>query len=161
MWRNQIDPNGGRRCSDPDMHRDGHSEAGYIFFVHSERRDADRLRYCPAGSQMVTWRPFAGRDMMGIPRVIYSYPVALTLGVPAFFIARCLGWLSSKAVFSGGAGGTRWAHTCSPGDSRTIVAGCFGLSPYGSAMSVKFYLQDHKIDCRDFRYTSPLSETQI
>jgi len=35
--------------------------------------------------------------------VIFTYPFALTLGVPAFIVARYLGWLSLRAVIAGGA----------------------------------------------------------
>lgn len=40
----------------------------------------------------------------GFPVIMFSYPVALILGIPAFFIARYLGWLSLKAVVLGGTG---------------------------------------------------------
>ncbi|MHC1551221.1 hypothetical protein [Phyllobacterium sp. K27] len=40
----------------------------------------------------------------GFPIIMFSYPVALILGIPAFFVARYLGWLSLKAVVLGGAG---------------------------------------------------------
>jgi|GEM_PF-1221131 len=36
--------------------------------------------------------------------VIFAYPFALTLGIPAFIVARYLGWLSLPAVIAGGAG---------------------------------------------------------
>ncbi|WP_244923329.1 hypothetical protein [Ochrobactrum quorumnocens] len=38
----------------------------------------------------------------GFSVIMFSYP--LILGIPAFFIARYLGWLSLKAVVLGGAG---------------------------------------------------------
>ena len=40
----------------------------------------------------------------GFPIIMFSYPLALMFGIPAFFIARYLGWLSLRAVFLGGAG---------------------------------------------------------
>ena len=40
----------------------------------------------------------------GFAITVISYPFALTLGIPAFFIARYLGWLSLKAVLLGDAG---------------------------------------------------------
>lgn len=40
----------------------------------------------------------------GFPIIMFSYPLALMFGIPAFFVARYLGWLSLKAVLLGGAG---------------------------------------------------------
>ncbi|MBC8719937.1 hypothetical protein [Ochrobactrum sp. Marseille-Q0166] len=39
----------------------------------------------------------------GFPVVIFSYPVALILGIPVYIAARKLGWLSLKATLLGGA----------------------------------------------------------
>ncbi|MEJ5020965.1 hypothetical protein WH297_14660 [Ochrobactrum vermis] len=47
---------------------------------------------------------FVMGDFRGFAITVISYPFALTLGIPAFFIARYLGWLSLKAVLLGGAG---------------------------------------------------------
>ncbi|WP_266065061.1 hypothetical protein [Brucella intermedia] len=40
----------------------------------------------------------------GFPIIMFSYPVAFILGIPGFFIALYLGWLSLRAVLLGGAG---------------------------------------------------------
>jgi len=40
----------------------------------------------------------------GFPIIMFSYPLALMFGIPAFFVARYLGWLSLRAVLLGGAG---------------------------------------------------------
>lgn len=40
----------------------------------------------------------------GFPIIMFSYPLALMFGVPAFCVARYLDWLSLRAVLLGGAG---------------------------------------------------------
>ncbi|WP_235817573.1 hypothetical protein [Brucella cytisi] len=40
----------------------------------------------------------------GFPIILFSYPLALIFGIPAFFIAPYLGWQSLKATLLGGAG---------------------------------------------------------
>ncbi|MBV7483228.1 hypothetical protein [Bordetella sp. BOR01] len=47
---------------------------------------------------------FFMKGFRGFPIIMISYPLALVLGIPAFFAARHLGWLSLKAVLLGGAG---------------------------------------------------------
>lgn len=41
---------------------------------------------------------FVAGGFRGFPIIVISYPFALILGIPAFFIARYLGWLSLRVA---------------------------------------------------------------
>ncbi|MBB4096020.1 hypothetical protein [Brucella pecoris] len=81
----------------------------------------------------------------GFPIIMYSYPVALILGIPAFFIARYLGWLSLKAVLSGGAGlgilaGLMLAFDGFHGRQLSVILGFALLATHGTVVAGLFWI---------------------
>ncbi|MGU3495573.1 hypothetical protein ACLBXM_16155 [Xanthobacteraceae bacterium A53D] len=81
--------------------------------------------------------------------VMFSYPLALILGIPGFLVARHLGWLGPKAVIAGGAGlGFSAAALLSlwPGLETTgfgigaVIAGGVLLAIHGAVVAFAFWL---------------------
>ncbi|MBC2885754.1 hypothetical protein H7Q97_10085 [Ochrobactrum sp. CM-21-5] len=84
------------------------------------------------------------RSFRGFPIIVYSYPLAIILGVPAFFIARYFGWLSLKAVLSGGASlgvfaGLLLALDGLHGRSLSIMLGFALLAAHGTVVAGLFW----------------------
>lgn len=80
----------------------------------------------------------------GFPIIVISYPLALMFGIPTFFIARYLGWLSLKAVLLGGAGlgvlvGLFIALDGLHGSPISIILGVALLAAHGAVVAGLFW----------------------
>ncbi len=81
----------------------------------------------------------------GFAIIMFSYPVAFILGIPAFFIARYLGWLSLQAVLLGGAGlgvfaGLLIALDGLDGGAISIILGFALFAAHGAVVAGLFWV---------------------